>query len=169
MIGSWLCRVQGLSNWISLNQKLQEGELPGKEIVEGGLLMLGSFLLIVPGFITDLAGLFLLIPFTRRALSGYMLRRGIFDVAAARRRGFGGADFFGYDPGSSAARGEGGRTFEGEVVDDNKGAARDFLEGRAIEVDSRQGMDNDNEGEVIDISPTSEGHEPDESDDKKNK
>jgi len=168
MVGSWLCRVQGLSNWVNLNQKLQEGELPGKEIVEGGLLMLGGFLLMVPGFITDMAGLFLLIPFTRRGLARYMLRRGVFDVAAARRRGFGGTDFFGYDPGSSASRGGGGRTFEGEVVDGEKEDAEgELLEGRVIEVDSRQGRDND--GEVIDISPTPEGHEPDESGDKKNK
>jgi len=169
MMGSWLCRVQGLSNWITLNQKLQEGELPGKEIVEGGLLMLGGFLLMVPGFITDLAGLFLLIPFTRRAIAGYMLRRGVFDVAAAGHRGFGGKGFFGYGPGSSAGQGRGGRIIDGEVVDGEEGDVEgEFLEGKAIGVDSEQGRDNDDEGEVVDVFPTPEKHEPGGSGDNKN-
>ena len=74
LLGSILFRWQGLETWMRLNQRLQQGEVPGTELVEGVMLLLGGALLITPGFITDGVGFLLLIPPSRRAMAGR--RRG---------------------------------------------------------------------------------------------
>lgn len=84
MLGSMLFRWQGLETWIRLNQRMQQGQMPGIELVEGVLLLLGGALLITPGFITDAVGFLLLVPVTRKALAGFMLRRGILQAFSAR-------------------------------------------------------------------------------------
>lgn len=82
LLGSALVRRQGLATWVRLNQRLQAGESPGPELAEGMLTMLGGFLLIVPGFITDSFGLVLLFPPFRRALAGMLVRRGLLQAFA---------------------------------------------------------------------------------------
>ena len=76
LLGSILFRWQGLETWMRLNQRLQQGEVPGTELVEGVMLLLGGALLITPGFITDGVGFLLLIPPSRRAMAGYLARKG---------------------------------------------------------------------------------------------
>ena len=83
LLGSYLVQRQGLSTWVRLNQRmLVAGETPGVELVEGLLLLSGGFLLIIPGFITDALGLFLLLPPLRRALAGLLVRRGLLQAFA---------------------------------------------------------------------------------------
>ena len=84
MLGSMLFRWQGLETWMRLNQRMQQGELPGNELVEGVLLLLGGALLITPGFITDGIGFVLLLPPTRKALAAWMVRQGMLQSLAAR-------------------------------------------------------------------------------------
>ena len=45
MLGSVLFRWQGLQTWVRLNQRLQQGDLPGTALVEGFMLLLGGALL----------------------------------------------------------------------------------------------------------------------------
>lgn len=76
VLGSALFRRQGLDTWLRLNRRVQAGEMPGKELVEGVMLLVGSLFLITPGFISDAVGLVLLIPYSRRALTNWMIRKG---------------------------------------------------------------------------------------------
>jgi len=82
LLGSYLVQRQGLSTWTRLNQRMLAGEAPAQELVEGLLLLTGGFLLILPGFVTDALGLFLLLPPFRRALAALMLRRGLLQAMA---------------------------------------------------------------------------------------
>lgn len=84
MLGSVLFRWQGLQTWVRLNQRLQQGDLPGTALVEGFMLLLGGALLITPGFITDAIGLVLLLPPTRKALAAALVKRGMLQALAAR-------------------------------------------------------------------------------------
>ena len=77
MLGSLLFRWQGVEMWVRLNQRLQQGDMPGRELIEGVMLLLGGALLITPGFITDAVGFLLLIPVTRQAMAGYAIEKGI--------------------------------------------------------------------------------------------
>lgn len=76
MLGSYLFRLQGLETWLRLNERMQRGEMPGQEMVEGMMLLLGGALLITPGFITDVTGFILLLPASRGYLAQAMIRRG---------------------------------------------------------------------------------------------
>ena len=65
VLGVWLLRIQGLSTLMRAQRKLQENELPAREILEGMGLVIAGALLLTPGFFTDAVGFFLLFPPTR--------------------------------------------------------------------------------------------------------
>lgn len=74
LLGSLLLRHQGRGAWRRFNEALAQRRFPGKEVADGVLIVIGGTLLLTPGFLTDIAGLFLLIPPTR-ALARRVLRR----------------------------------------------------------------------------------------------
>jgi UPF0716 protein FxsA len=78
LLGSMLLRHQGRAAWVRFNRALAENRLPHKEVFDGVLIIFGGCLLITPGFLTDILGLFLLIPPTRaivRGISSRIVRR----------------------------------------------------------------------------------------------
>ena len=68
ILGMNLLRMQGFNTLTKLDQRLQRGELPADEILEGFALSLAAFLLILPGFISDMLAIPLLISPLRRWL-----------------------------------------------------------------------------------------------------
>ena len=84
LLGSYLFRRQGLETWVRLNQKMQQGEMPGQEMVEGIMLLLGGALLITPGFITDAVGFALLLPASRGIMARRILAKGTLQGFTAR-------------------------------------------------------------------------------------
>lgn len=82
MMGSLLFRWQGVETWIRLNKRMQQGEMPGVEMVEGVMLLLGGALLITPGFITDGIGFLLLLPQSRKWMAAYMVKKGMMQAFA---------------------------------------------------------------------------------------
>jgi UPF0716 protein FxsA len=75
-IGLRVIRYQSTRNLRSAQQRMQGGEMPGREILEGFMISIAGGLLLVPGFITDAVALCLLVPPLRRALVGWLFRRG---------------------------------------------------------------------------------------------
>jgi UPF0716 protein FxsA len=65
LLGSMLLRSQGRSVWRQFNEVLAEGRIPHRELFDGIAVIFGGAFLITPGFLTDIAGLLLLIPPTR--------------------------------------------------------------------------------------------------------
>jgi UPF0716 protein FxsA len=74
LLGSFLLKHQGRGAWRRFNEALAQRRFPGKEVVDGLLIVVGGTLLLAPGFITDIFGLILLIPPTRAIVRG-LLRR----------------------------------------------------------------------------------------------
>ncbi|MFI3246399.1 MAG: FxsA family protein [Ferrimonas sp.] len=74
-IGASLVRSQGLSTLLSAQQKLNQGELPAQQMLEGLLLAVAGVLLVTPGFVTDAVGLLILLPWTRRPIAQALLQR----------------------------------------------------------------------------------------------
>ncbi|KAF0807062.1 hypothetical protein A6D6_01061 [Alcanivorax xiamenensis] len=85
IIGSWLFRGQGLKTWTRLNQRMQSGEMPGQELVEGLLLLIGGALLITPGFVSDIVGFLMLVPLSRRRLAAMLVRRGTLQAFSSQQ------------------------------------------------------------------------------------
>jgi UPF0716 protein FxsA len=72
--GAALARHQGLATLQRLQTTLARGELPAVELFEGVIVLAGALLLLLPGFLSDLAGLLCLVPATRRRLARWSMR-----------------------------------------------------------------------------------------------
>lgn len=84
-IGVNMLRRQGLSTMARAQQRMNQGEVPGQEMVEGIVLAVGGALLVTPGFVTDVIGFSCLIPGVRQAVVKALLGR--FTVIAASHAG----------------------------------------------------------------------------------
>ena len=64
-IGAWLIKRQGLAVMAKIATAVDGGRMPGKELVDGFLILVAGALMLAPGFIGDVIGFLLLIPPTR--------------------------------------------------------------------------------------------------------
>ena len=64
--GVYFAKIAGLSTLKSGFNQLIKNEIPIYEIISGAALAFAAFLLILPGFLTDIVGFLLIIPTTRK-------------------------------------------------------------------------------------------------------
>jgi UPF0716 protein FxsA len=64
-LGAYLVKHEGRRSWQALVSALNTGQMPGRELADAMLVLIGGALLLTPGFLTDIAGFFLILPFTR--------------------------------------------------------------------------------------------------------
>lgn len=72
--GTLLARQQGTEAIRRAKQGMAYGEAPQEEILDGICILVGSALLLTPGFITDGLGFLLLLPPTRKPIKKWMVR-----------------------------------------------------------------------------------------------
>jgi len=72
--GAVLARRQGLAVVRSIGDDLSRGDVPAVGLVDGALVLIGGILLVTPGFLTDAAGLLLLVPAVRRWIRRWLRR-----------------------------------------------------------------------------------------------
>ena len=75
LLGSWLARREGARAARAFMSAARSGRSPQAEVTDGMLVALGGLLILVPGFLSDLAGLLLLLPPTRGIVRRAWLRR----------------------------------------------------------------------------------------------
>ena len=75
ILGGWLMKREGLGVLRRLQSKLDSGELPSTELVDGFLILFGGALMLAPGFATDLLGMALLLPPVRAVVRRVLARR----------------------------------------------------------------------------------------------
>lgn len=75
LVGAWMVKRQGLGILRRIQDETAAGRIPGKEIVDGLLVLLAGALMLTPGFITDALGLALLFPPTRALVRAMAIRR----------------------------------------------------------------------------------------------
>ena len=75
MLGLLLARFEGLRTWHQIRQSLSQGIVPAEEMIDSVLIFVGGVLFVIPGVITDIAALILLIPFTRTIFKRWLRRR----------------------------------------------------------------------------------------------
>jgi UPF0716 protein FxsA len=88
-LGSWALRSQGRAAWARLSVAVAEGRPPGREVLDGALVLIGGIFLIIPGFITDVLGAAMLLP-PSRALGRRLLVRNFQSRVVVRATRFGG-------------------------------------------------------------------------------
>lgn len=84
IIGTILLKREGLATFNRFNQKLRQGEMPANEIATGFALVAGGALLLTPGFMTDIIGFLLVLPFTRALVGRWIFAK----VLASRHATF---------------------------------------------------------------------------------
>ena len=74
-IGSWLARREGAKAMRAFVTTARAGRPAEKELTDGMLVALGGVLIMLPGFVSDVFGLLLLLPPTRAVARKLWLRR----------------------------------------------------------------------------------------------
>lgn len=106
-LGGWIIRVEGGRAWAAAANAIRTGQVPAQ--TGSGIRMLGGFLLVMPGFVTDVIGLLALLPPTQAILRSVAATLVPLAPPPAGRRGPA------PDPG-----GHGGAVIEGEIVDESE-------------------------------------------------
>ena len=66
IIGIYVAKNKGMNSVRKVKNSLAHGEAPGPAVIDTMLNFSGGLLLALPGFLTDILGVFLLLPFTRK-------------------------------------------------------------------------------------------------------
>jgi UPF0716 protein FxsA len=97
LVGAWLARREGGRVLRSWRESMARGQVPEEGIVSGALVLVGGALLVAPGVFTDVVGLLLLVPPTRRFVAARLrkslerkVRDGSVRVTTVGMGGFGG-------------------------------------------------------------------------------
>jgi UPF0716 protein FxsA len=75
LLGVLLARRQGLEILRRVQSEMAAGQVPASHLVDGAMVLLAGALLIVPGVLTDLLGLFCLLPAGRAVVKSWLRRR----------------------------------------------------------------------------------------------
>jgi UPF0716 protein FxsA len=78
--GAALAKSQGLSVLRKMQQEMAEGRMPASNLIDGVMILIGGILLLTPGVLTDLFGLFLLIPWTRIPMKKMLMKWMIYKI-----------------------------------------------------------------------------------------
>ena len=96
VVGAWLIKREGGRAWQALRQALQGGRMPARELADAALILIGGTLMLSPGFVLDIVGIVLILPFTRpvarRLLTSVVERRLVVVPAFGPRFGTGRGD-----------------------------------------------------------------------------
>jgi UPF0716 protein FxsA len=84
VVGAWLVRREGLDILRRAQEEAAQGRIPGREIVDGLLVLGAGALMLTPGFVTDAVGLALLFPPTRALVRAMATRRLTRSMASGR-------------------------------------------------------------------------------------
>ena len=66
IVGIYYAKYEGLNTLKSAIKQTVQNEIPIYEIVSGAALAFAAILMIIPGFLTDLIGLLIIFPWTRK-------------------------------------------------------------------------------------------------------
>jgi len=84
LLGASMARMQGARTMMEVRESIARGIMPAEELLDAVIIFVAGVLLLTPGFLTDLMGLFLLFPDTRRIFKRYARRE--FDIWISRHR-----------------------------------------------------------------------------------
>ena len=75
IIGLYFAKLEGMKTMRSGVMNLYQNKIPIYEIISGASIAIAALFLIIPGFFTDTIGFLLLIPFTRKILISFFIKK----------------------------------------------------------------------------------------------
>lgn len=128
-LGAWLIKREGKRAWNALRTATQTARMPGRELADAALILVGGTLLLTPGFVTDIFGFFLVLPFTRplarKLLAGFLGRRVVAQL--------GGNPITGFMPGTFRPP----TAEQAEQARQQRSASDDVIQGEVIDPDGK--------------------------------
>ena len=97
IIGIYFAKLEGIKTMRSGVMNIYQNKIPIYEMVSGASIAIAALLLIIPGFFTDSIGFLLLIPFTRKILISFLVKKQ-----------------------NISSRQEDKKTLDGEIIEDKK-------------------------------------------------
>ena len=97
IIGIYFAKIEGIKTMRSGVMNLYQNKIPIYEMISGASIAIAALLLIIPGFFTDSIGFLLLIPFTRKILISFLVKKK-----------------------NISSRQEDKKTLDGEIIEDKK-------------------------------------------------
>lgn len=71
-LGAWFARLEGAKVLRRWQEAVARQQLPKDGVIDGLLIFIGGLMLITPGILTDIAGLSMVVPPTRRVIAGFV-------------------------------------------------------------------------------------------------
>jgi UPF0716 protein FxsA len=75
ILGAALARFEGLNTMIKIKEGLSRGEMPAEGMLDALLILIAGIVLLTPGFLTDIAGLLILIPQMRTLFKRWLRKK----------------------------------------------------------------------------------------------
>ncbi|MCU1456027.1 MAG: FxsA family protein [Actinomycetia bacterium] len=85
VVGMWLVKREGIRTWRHFREQVEAREVPTDTVVDGMLLLVAGVMLTIPGFVTDVLGLLLLLPPVRKLVRILLIGRFTRAYAVGRR------------------------------------------------------------------------------------
>ncbi|MGF7014348.1 FxsA family protein [Ornithinibacillus bavariensis] len=73
LAGITLAKKEGVETLYRAQRAINNGQVPTREIIDGICIFVGGVFLLSPGFITDIMGFILVLPWTRRVVKPFLL------------------------------------------------------------------------------------------------
>ena len=86
IVGVYYAKYEGLNTLKSGFIQLSRNQAPTYEVLSGAAIALAALLLIIPGFLTDILGFFLIFPLSRKLIFEKFIRK--FDVKKKEKNNF---------------------------------------------------------------------------------
>lgn len=83
-LGAWFARLEGARVIRRWQEALARQQVPKDGVIDGLLIFVGGLMLITPGILTDIAGLSMVMPPTRRVIAGFVRAWFERQIAAGR-------------------------------------------------------------------------------------
>jgi len=83
-VGAWFARLEGARVIRRWQEAMARQQIPKDGVIDGFLIFIGGLMLITPGILTDIAGLSMVMPPTRRVIAGFVRRWVERQIAAGR-------------------------------------------------------------------------------------
>lgn len=80
ILGTLMLRHQGFHLISEIQTKSEKGEVPGRALIHGVMLLIAGILLLTPGFVTDACGFLLFVPPVRDSIWSFIKNRVNFQV-----------------------------------------------------------------------------------------
>ena len=97
VIGVYFAKLEGIKTMRSGVMNMYQNKIPIYEMISGASIAIAALLLIIPGFFTDTIGFLILIPFTRKILISFFVKKR-----------------------NISSNQESSKTLDGEIVEDKK-------------------------------------------------